>query len=73
MRKWARPTRRCSPPSSGARPSSLAALPAPLAPEVPESALVSRVPSSFRSAADPVARRARLDLVLGWPNAAMVP
>jgi len=52
---------------------ALAALPAPLASEVPESALVSRVPSSFRSTADPIARRARLDLVLAWPTAAMVP
>src|SRR5260221_6137180 len=52
---------------------ALAALPAPLASDVPESALAARIPSSFRSAADPVARRARLDLVLGWPNAAMVP
>jgi len=52
---------------------ALAALPAPLASEVPESALVSRVPSRFRSADDPVARRACLDLVLAWPTAAMVP
>jgi len=51
---------------------ALAALPAPLPPDVPEAALVSRLPASFRRA-DPARQRALLDLALSWPTAAMVP
>ena len=40
----------------------LAALPAPLPSDLPESALVSRVPARFRLTADVAARRALLDL-----------
>ena len=43
------------------------------APDVPEAALVSKLPSSFRSAADDGSRRALLDVALGWPTAAVVP
>ena len=56
-----------------ARAAAALATPAALAPDVPEAALVSKLPSSFRSAADDGSRRALLDVALGWPAAAMVP
>ena len=50
----------------------LAALPAPIPEDVPEEALLSRLPASFRRA-DAVHQRVLLDVALAWPTAALVP
>src|SRR4029079_10357183 len=50
----------------------LDAVPVPIPEEVPEAALVSRLPASFRRA-DAARQRVLLDLALAWPTAAMVP
>jgi len=51
---------------------ALDALPVPIPEDVPEDALVSRLPASFRRA-DAARQRVLLDLALAWPTAAMVP